>query len=74
MSVLTLTLPACLVPFTGFGDSSVMPKVTEGVEVIKESHLYQQIPPQSITLIPYYRGAKLLKENDDEKKIPTIYF
>lgn len=38
MSVLILTSPACLVLFTGFGGSSVMPKVTEAAEVIKASH------------------------------------
>ena len=38
MSVLTLTSPACLVLFTGFGDGSVMPKVTEAAEVIKASN------------------------------------
>ena len=44
MSVLTLTLPACLVLFTGFGGSSVMPKVTEAAEVIKALHFYKRIP------------------------------
>jgi len=38
MSVLTLTLPACLVLPTGFGDSSAVPKVTEAAEVIKASN------------------------------------
>ena len=38
ISVLTLISPACLVLFTGFGDSNVMPKVTEAAEVIKASH------------------------------------
>ena len=40
MSVLTLTSPAYLALFTGFGDSSVMPKVTEAAEVIKALHFF----------------------------------